>query len=61
MNSVALCTEQQENYEKMMIAAHIRINNAGNVLLVRDSTIMPSIRGLPALCSMLFAPTMELR
>lgn len=61
VNSVALCTEQQENYEKMMIAAHIRINNAGNVLLVRDSTIMPSIRGLPALCSMLFAPTMELR
>ncbi|XP_071832619.1 ATP-dependent RNA helicase TDRD9-like [Apostichopus japonicus] len=61
VNSVALSVEPQERYEKMMIAANIRINNQRNILLVRDSTIMPNIRGLPALCSMLFAPTIELR
>lgn len=34
---------------------------AGSTMLLRETSLMPHIPGLPALLSMLFAPVMELR
>lgn len=33
----------------------------GSAMLLRETSLMPPIPGLPALLSMLFAPVMELR
>lgn len=35
--------------------------SAGSTMLLRETSLMPHIPGLPALLSMLFAPVMELR
>ncbi|XP_022106993.1 putative ATP-dependent RNA helicase TDRD9 [Acanthaster planci] len=61
VNSVALSNAPEEKYEKMMVAAHVGLNHAGNTLLARDTTLMPNIPDLPALICILFAPVMELR
>ena len=61
VNSVALSTEPEDRYDKMMVSAHVGLNPAGNVLQARNTTLMPNIQDLPALVCMLFAPTIELR
>ncbi|XP_038074406.1 ATP-dependent RNA helicase TDRD9-like [Patiria miniata] len=61
VNSVALSSAPEEKFDKMMVAAHVGLNHAGNTLLARDTTLMPNIPDLPALVCMLFAPVMELR
>lgn len=33
----------------------------GSTMLLRETSLMPHVPGLPALLSMLFAPVMELR
>ena len=61
VNSVALSHAPQEKFEKMMVAAHVGLNHAGNTLLARDTTLMPNTADLPALICILFAPLMEIR
>ncbi|XP_077997158.1 ATP-dependent RNA helicase TDRD9-like [Glandiceps talaboti] len=61
VNSVALNEEAQDKHDRMMVAALVSVNSSGTTLVARDTTLMPNIHGLPALVSMLFAPTIELR
>ncbi len=61
VNSVALHSEPEDRHQRLMVAAYVGVNNAGNTLLARDTTIMPNIPDLPALTAMIFSPAMELR
>ncbi|XP_071496010.1 ATP-dependent RNA helicase TDRD9-like [Diadema antillarum] len=61
VNSVALSMEPEDQYDKMMISAHVGLNPSGSVFQARNTTLMPNIQDLPALVCMLFAPTIELR
>ncbi|EAW81856.1 hCG25512 [Homo sapiens] len=45
----------------MLVAASLSINATGSTMLLRETSLMPHIPGLPALLSMLFAPVIELR
>ena len=54
-------SEPEDQQQRLMVAANMRINDAGNSLIARDTTIMPNIPDLPALACMIFTPTMELR
>lgn len=51
-----LCTEV---WPKPCVLVLYRV--AGSTMLLRETSLMPHIPGLPALLSMLFAPVMELR
>lgn len=46
---------------RMVISAFVTINSAGDKLSLRDTTIMPSLPGLPALVCLMFSPMVELR
>ncbi|XP_074645257.1 ATP-dependent RNA helicase TDRD9-like [Tubulanus polymorphus] len=61
VNSVCIDDEPQDPHERLMVAAHVGLNPSGNTLICRNTTVMPNIRGLPALMSMIFSPTMEIR
>lgn len=61
VNSVALDDEPHDSTRRMMAAAYVGLNPSGTVMMARDTTIMPNIPGLPALVSLLFAPSAELR
>ncbi|KAK2190456.1 hypothetical protein NP493_81g02000 [Ridgeia piscesae] len=61
VNSVALDDEPHDSTSRMMVAAYVGLNPSGTVMMARDTTIMPNIPGLPALVTLLFAPSAELR
>ncbi|XP_071961942.1 ATP-dependent RNA helicase TDRD9-like [Antedon mediterranea] len=61
VNSVTLDNEPQTTYQKMMVAANVGLNKSGSALIARNTTLMPDIKGLPSLASILFAPSIELR
>ncbi|XP_033096536.1 ATP-dependent RNA helicase TDRD9-like [Anneissia japonica] len=61
VNSVTLDNEPQATYQKLMVAAHVSLNNSGSCLIARSTTLMPDIKGLPPLICILFAPAIELR
>ncbi|KAI0215243.1 ATP-dependent RNA helicase TDRD9 [Lamellibrachia satsuma] len=61
VNTVALDDEPHDSTSRMMVAAYVGLNPSGTVMMARDSTIMPNIPGLPALVTLLFAPSAELR
>ncbi|KAM9294298.1 LOW QUALITY PROTEIN: ATP-dependent RNA helicase TDRD9 [Gastrophryne carolinensis] len=61
INSVIVNDAPEENHQRLFVAASLSINSTGSVLLLRETSLLPSIPGLPALICMLFAPVMELR
>ncbi|GBP03921.1 Probable ATP-dependent RNA helicase spindle-E [Eumeta japonica] len=61
VNSVLLDTEPQETYERLLVAGTVGQSTGGDRLTLRHTTLMPHVPGLPAIITMLFCPTMELR
>ena len=61
VNCVALDSEPHSKYSRLMVAAHVGLNQAGNVIQARHTTLMPHIPGLPALITLLFTPKAEMR
>lgn len=53
--------ENREGAEPAVTARRPPGLSAGSTMLLRETSLMPHIPGLPALLSMLFAPVMELR
>ncbi|XP_029453911.1 ATP-dependent RNA helicase TDRD9 isoform X2 [Rhinatrema bivittatum] len=61
INSVLVNDAPEDVYQRMLVAASLSVNASGSTMLLRETSLMPNIPGLPALLSMLFAPVMELR
>ncbi|XP_067847822.1 ATP-dependent RNA helicase TDRD9 [Heptranchias perlo] len=61
INSVALNNAPEDVHQRMLVAASVSVNTSGSTIIVRETTLMPNIHGLPALICMIFAPVVELR
>ncbi|XP_071463585.1 ATP-dependent RNA helicase TDRD9 isoform X4 [Marmota flaviventris] len=61
INSVIISDAPADLHQRMLVAASLSVNATGSTMLLRETSLMPPIPGLPALLSMLFAPVMELR
>lgn len=61
VNSVLLDTNPADEHERMVLASFVSINPSRNKLSLRDTTVMPSLPGLPALICLLFSPMVEMR
>ncbi|XP_019494754.1 PREDICTED: putative ATP-dependent RNA helicase TDRD9 [Hipposideros armiger] len=61
INSVIVSDSPEDLHQRMLVAAALSVNATGSTMLLRETTLMPHVPGLPALLSMLFAPVMELR
>ncbi|KAM7164884.1 ATP-dependent RNA helicase TDRD9 isoform 1-T1 [Macrochelys suwanniensis] len=61
INSVIVNNTPEDPFQKMLVAASVSVNGTGSTVLLRETSLMPPIPGLPALFSMLFAPVIELR
>uniref|UniRef100_A0A7N6C3D4 ATP-dependent RNA helicase TDRD9 n=1 Tax=Anabas testudineus TaxID=64144 RepID=A0A7N6C3D4_ANATE len=62
INSVALNENPHYKNQRMLVAGTVSVNSTGSTrILLRDTSLMPDIPGLPALVTMLFTPIMELR
>ncbi|XP_014066219.2 ATP-dependent RNA helicase TDRD9 isoform X2 [Salmo salar] len=61
INSVALNDSPQDSHQRMLVAGVVSVNATGACILLKETTLMPHIHGLPALITMLFSPVIELR
>ncbi|XP_012579883.1 PREDICTED: putative ATP-dependent RNA helicase TDRD9 [Condylura cristata] len=61
INSVIISDTPEDLHQRMLVAASLSVNATGSTMLLRETSLMPHVPGLPALLSMLFAPVMELR
>ncbi|KAK2497836.1 hypothetical protein MC885_006939 [Smutsia gigantea] len=61
INSVVVGDTPVDLPQSMLVAASLSVNATGSTMLLRETSLMPHIPGLPALLSMMFAPVMELR
>ncbi|KAF4018174.1 hypothetical protein G4228_009423 [Cervus hanglu yarkandensis] len=61
INSVIISDSPEDVHQRLLVAASLSVNTTGSTMLLRETSLMPHIPGLPALLSMLFAPVMELR
>ncbi|XP_029981814.1 ATP-dependent RNA helicase TDRD9 [Sphaeramia orbicularis] len=61
INSLAVIENPHYKFQRMLVAGNVSVSSKGTHLLLRDTTLMPDIPGLPALTTMLFTPVMELR
>ncbi|XP_007942813.1 ATP-dependent RNA helicase TDRD9 [Orycteropus afer afer] len=61
INSIIISDAPEDLHQRMLVAASLLVNATGSTMLLRETSVMPHIPGLPALLSMLFAPVMELR
>ncbi|XP_077323696.1 ATP-dependent RNA helicase TDRD9 isoform X1 [Lithobates pipiens] len=61
INSVFVNDAPEESHQRMFVAASLSVNATGSLLMLRETSLLPSIPGLPALITMLFAPVIELR
>ncbi|XP_035870118.1 LOW QUALITY PROTEIN: ATP-dependent RNA helicase TDRD9 [Phyllostomus discolor] len=61
INSVAISDTPEDLHQRMLVAASLSVNATGSTMLLRETSLLPHVPGLPALLSMLFAPVMELR
>ncbi|KAM3595501.1 uncharacterized protein V6R79_024411 [Siganus canaliculatus] len=61
INSLALNVSPHYKHQRMLVAGTVSVNSTGTRVLLRDTSLMPDIPGLPMLITMLFTPVMELR
>ncbi|XP_035529737.1 ATP-dependent RNA helicase TDRD9 [Morone saxatilis] len=61
INSLAVNENPHYKHQRMLVAGTVSVNSTGTRILLRDTSIMPDIPGLPSLITMLFTPIMELR
>ncbi|XP_028294843.1 ATP-dependent RNA helicase TDRD9 [Gouania willdenowi] len=61
INSLPLNENPHYKHQRMLVSGSLSVNQSGSSILLRETTIMPDIPGLPALITMLFTPFMELR
>lgn len=61
VNSVTIDDEPHNQYQRMMVAGFVGLNPNRSSVVARDTTVMPSVPGLPALIMLLFAPVAEFR
>ncbi|KAM8783555.1 ATP-dependent RNA helicase TDRD9 [Rhynchonycteris naso] len=61
INSVAISDNPEDLHQRALVAASLSVNATGSTMLLRETSLLPHVPGLPALLSMLFAPVMELR
>ncbi|XP_039224874.1 ATP-dependent RNA helicase TDRD9 isoform X2 [Crotalus tigris] len=61
VNSVVVVDAPENPFQQILVAASISVNATGSTMMLRETSLMPHIPGLPALLSMLFAPVIELR
>uniref|UniRef100_A0A674E0Y2 ATP-dependent RNA helicase TDRD9 n=1 Tax=Salmo trutta TaxID=8032 RepID=A0A674E0Y2_SALTR len=61
INSVALNDSPQDSHQRMLVAGVVSVNATGACILLKETTLMPHIHGLPAVITMLFSPVIELR
>uniref|UniRef100_A0A674EMP3 ATP-dependent RNA helicase TDRD9 n=1 Tax=Salmo trutta TaxID=8032 RepID=A0A674EMP3_SALTR len=61
INSVALNDSPQDSHQRMLVAGSVSVSATGAQILLKETTLMPHIHGLPALITMLFTPAIELR
>uniref|UniRef100_A0AAZ3QMQ0 RNA helicase n=1 Tax=Oncorhynchus tshawytscha TaxID=74940 RepID=A0AAZ3QMQ0_ONCTS len=61
INSVALNDSPQDSHQRMLVAGSVSVSATGAQILLKETTLMPHIHGLPALITMLFTPATELR
>ncbi|KAM6461278.1 ATP-dependent RNA helicase TDRD9 isoform 1-T1 [Liasis olivaceus] len=61
VNSVVVADAPEDAFQQILVAASISVNATGSTMMLRETSLMPHIPGLPALLSMLFAPVIDLR
>ncbi|KAM9842947.1 ATP-dependent RNA helicase TDRD9 [Aulostomus maculatus] len=61
INSLAVNENPHYSHQRMLVAGAVSVNSTGTRILLKDTTLMPDIPGLPAIITMLFTPIMELR
>uniref|UniRef100_A0A1A9UIK5 Probable ATP-dependent RNA helicase spindle-E n=1 Tax=Glossina austeni TaxID=7395 RepID=A0A1A9UIK5_GLOAU len=61
VNAVLIDTDPQDVHERLIVAADIAENVSNNVIIARDTTLMPNIHGFAALVTMIFCPTMQIQ
>jgi hypothetical protein len=61
VNCVGLEEEHQCQYRRLLVACGVQLSQTRQLVSLRHTSLMPSIRGLPTLVAILFAPTIELR
>lgn len=61
VNSIVIDSEPQDKHKRLMVAGHIAVNSSGNIVLARNTTLLPNIHGLVHCLCLLFAPAVELR
>uniref|UniRef100_A0A4W4EBT1 ATP-dependent RNA helicase TDRD9 n=1 Tax=Electrophorus electricus TaxID=8005 RepID=A0A4W4EBT1_ELEEL len=61
INSVLVNDNPQDSHERLLVAGSVSLNASGTCIMLKETTLMPHIHGLPSLITMLFTPVMELR
>nr|XP_023681327.1 ATP-dependent RNA helicase TDRD9 isoform X1 [Paramormyrops kingsleyae] len=61
INSVAVNESLQDKHQRVLVAGAVSISASSSNILLKETTLMPRIHGLPAILCMLFSPIMELR
>ncbi|KAL4656333.1 putative ATP-dependent RNA helicase TDRD9 [Arapaima gigas] len=61
VNCVAINEAPQDVHQRVLVAGVVSVNASGSHILLKETALMPSIAGLPALLCMLFSPHTELR
>ncbi|NXS99241.1 TDRD9 helicase, partial [Jacana jacana] len=61
INSVVVHDAPEDPFQHMLVAASLSANATGSTVILEKTSLMPPIRGLLGLLSMLFAPAIELR
>ncbi|GFW11949.1 ATP-dependent RNA helicase TDRD9 [Trichonephila clavipes] len=61
VNSISFNSEPQDSYFSMLIAASVGVGQNNLELILRNTTLLPKIRGLPTLICLLFSPYAEIR
>ena len=61
INSIIIDEAPNDKYLRMLVAGSVSLNSLGDILVLKHTSLMPNIIGLPALATLLFTPSMELR
>ncbi|KAM8921066.1 ATP-dependent RNA helicase TDRD9 [Pelodytes ibericus] len=61
INSVVVNDSPEATFQRLFIAASLSVNASGSTIMLRETSMLPAIPGLPALICMLFSPVIELR